>query len=66
MSKATILFYKDNLVYPIFKKVVAASGLSKTEFTALLCSRANKVCQKNNFDSFSIQDREDTITEVKK
>jgi hypothetical protein len=52
MSKATILFYKDNLA--IFKKVVA-----------ILCSRADKICKKQNFDSFSIQDREDTIEEVK-
>lgn len=66
MSRATILFYKNNLVYPILKKVVAAYGLSKTEFTALLCSSAKKVCKKNNFDSFAICDREDTITEVKK
>lgn len=66
MSRATILFYKGNLVYPIFKKVVAAKGLSKTEFTAFLCSKANTICRKNNFDSFSVVERIDTITEVKK
>ena len=66
MSRATILFYKGNLVCPIFKKVVAASGLSKTEFTAFLLSKSNKICREKNFDSFSIVERIDTITEVKK
>ena len=43
MSRATILFYKDNFVYPIFKKVFGAKGLSKTEFTAFLFSKAKKI-----------------------
>ena len=46
MSRATILFYKDNFVYPIFKKVFGAKGLSKTEFTAFLFSKAKKICKK--------------------
>lgn len=65
MSRATILFYKDNFVYPIFKKVFGAKGLSKTEFTAFLFSKAKKICKENNFDSFSIIKRIDTIEELK-
>lgn len=66
MSKATILFYKGNIVYPIFKKVVAAKGLSKIEFTAFLFSCASRICRKNNYDSFSFVERIDSIEEVKK
>lgn len=66
MSRATILFYKGNIVRPIYKKVVAAAGISKSEFTTLLFSRADEICKKQSFDSFSILNREDTITEVKK
>lgn len=46
-------------------KVFGAKGLSKTEFTAFLFSKAKKICKENNFDSFSIIERIDTIEELK-
>ena len=66
MSRATILFYNENLVEPIFEKVVTAKGLSKSQFTTFLFSQAKEVCRIRRFESFSIVDRIDTIEEVKK
>lgn len=43
MSRATILFYNEKLnTEPIFKKVVLAKGLSKSEFTAFLFRQAKE------------------------
>lgn len=66
MSKATILFYRENLVCPIFEKVVTAKGLSKSQFTTFLFSKAKEICLIHKFDSFSIVERIDTIEEVNK
>ena len=66
MSRATILFYNENLVEPIFEKVVMAKGLSKSQFTTFLFSQAKEVCRIRRFESFAIVDRIDTIEEVKK
>lgn len=66
MSRATILFYNENLVEPIFEKVVTAKGLSKSQFTTFLFSQAKEVCRIRRFESFAIVDRIDTIEEVKK
>lgn len=64
MSKATILFYRGNLVYPIFEKVVTAKGLSKSQFTTFLFSQAKEICLIHKFDNFSIVERIDIIEEV--
>ena len=64
MSKATILFYRGNLVFPIFEKVVTAKGLSKSQFTTFLFSQAKEICLIHKFDNFSIVERIDTIEEV--
>ena len=64
MSRATILFYNENLVEPIFEKVVSAKGLSKSQFTTFLFSEAKEVCRIHKFESFSIVERIDTIEEV--
>ena len=66
MSRATILFYNENLVEPIFEKVVTAKGLSKSQFMTFLFSQAKEVCRIRRFESFAIVDRIDTIEEVKK
>ena len=66
MSRATILFYNENLVEPIFEKVVTAKALSKSQFTTFLFSQAKEVCRIRRFESFAIVDRIDTIEEVKK
>lgn len=66
MSRATILFYNENLVEPIFEKVVTAKGLSKSQFTTFIFSQAKEVCRIRRFESFAIVDRIDTIEEVKK
>lgn len=66
MSKATILFYRGNLVCPIFEKVVSAKGLSKSQFTTFLFSQAKEICRIHRFESFSIVERIDTIEEVNK
>lgn len=66
MSKATILFYRGNLVFPIFEKVVNAKGLSKSQFTTFLFSKAKEICLIHKFDNFSIVERIDTIEEVNK
>ena len=66
MSRATILFYNENLVEPIFEKVVMAKGLSKSQFTTFIFSQAKEVCRIRRFESFAIVDRIDTIEEVKK
>lgn len=66
MSKATILFYNENLnTRPIFEKVVTAKGLSKSQFTTFLFEQAKEVCRIHRFESFAIVDRIDTITEEK-
>lgn len=64
MSRATILFYNENLVEPIFEKVVSAKGLSKSQFTTFLFSQAKEVCRIHKFENFSICERIDTIEEV--
>lgn len=64
MSRATILFYNENLVEPIFEKVVTAKGLSKSQFTTFLFSQAKEICLIHKFDNFSIVERIDTIEEV--
>ena len=64
MSRATILFYNENLVEPIFEKVVTAKGLSKSQFTTFLFSQAKEICLIHKFDIFSIVERIDTIEEV--
>lgn len=64
MSRATILFYNENLVEPIFEKVVTAKGLSKSQFTTFLFSQAKEICLIHKFDKFSIVERIDTIEEV--
>lgn len=61
MSRATILFYNENLTKPIFEKVVTAKGLSKSEFTTFLFSQAKEVCRIHKFESFSFVGRIDTI-----
>lgn len=66
MSRATILFYREKFIEPIFEKVVLAKGLSKSEFTAFLFKQAKDVCMIHHFDGFSIVERIDAITEVKK
>lgn len=66
MSRATILFYNENLVEPIFEKVVSAKGLSKSQFTTFLFCEAKEVCRIHRFESFSIVERIDEIEEVKK
>lgn len=67
MSRATILFYNEKLnTEPIFEKVVTAKGLSKSQFTTFLFSKAKEICLIHKFDSFSIVQRIDTIEEVNK
>lgn len=67
MSKATILFYNENFkTEPAFKKLVTAKGFSKSQFTTFLFFVAKEICNRQNFDSFAIVERIDTIEEVKK
>lgn len=66
MSKATILFYNENLEKPILEKVVTAKGLSKSQFTTFLFSQVKEICLIHKFDSFSIVERIDTIEEINK
>lgn len=72
MSRAKIVFYKENLVAGkifenvVFEKVITATGLSKSQFTTLLYAKAQEVCRRSPFTGFAIVDRIDTITEVKK
>lgn len=67
MSRAKILFYKENYnPEPIFEKVVTANGLSKSQFTDFLFSEAREVCRIHGFEWFSVTERIDTIEEVKK
>ncbi len=71
MSKATLVFYDQEELsgadpVPIYEIVIKRNGLSKQEFTQYLYRRGCEFLRNGKFSQFSILNREDTITEVKK